>query len=158
MTLVAPGAHVIGDVTFGEGCTVWYNAVVRGDEQPIRIGDHTNIQDNAVIHVDPTHSCTIGSGVTIGHSAVVHGATVGDNTVIGMGACVLNGAHIGKDCIIGAGAVIPENKRVKDGTIMYGNPAKKLREMTEEDIEANRFNARNYLQLVHRQPVEWREL
>ena len=158
MTLVAPGAHIIGDVTFGEGCSVWYNAVVRGDESPIRVGDFTNIQDNAVIHVDAWHSATLGNGVTVGHGAVVHGATVGDNTVIGMGACVLNGAQIGRNCIVGAGAVVPENKRIKDGTIVYGNPMKKLREMTDEDIEANAYNARNYVQLAQDQPVPWREL
>lgn len=158
MTIVAPGAHVIGDVTFAEDCTVWYNAVVRGDESPIRVGRLTNIQDNAVIHVSPHHATSIGDGVTVGHSAVVHGATVGDNTVIGMGAVVLNGARIGSNCIVAAGAVVPEGRKVHDGTIVYGNPARKLRDMTEEDIAANRENATAYLELARTQPVAWREL
>ncbi len=158
MTLVAPGAHVIGDVTFGDGCSVWYNAVVRGDESPIRVGNLTNIQDNAVIHVDATHSVTLGNGVTIGHGAVVHGATVGDNTVIGMGAVVLNGARIGTNCIVAAGAVIPEGRKVHDGTIVYGNPARKLRKMEAEDIDGNVHNAKNYLELAKNQPVVWSEL
>jgi carbonic anhydrase/acetyltransferase-like protein (isoleucine patch superfamily) len=155
MALVAPGAHVIGDVTFGEGCSVWYNAVVRGDESPIRVGRLTNIQDNAVIHVDPTHSATLGDGVTVGHGAVVHGATVGDNTVIGMGAVVLNGAKIGSNCIVAAGTVVPERRKVPDGTIVYGNPARKLRDMTSEDVEANAANASSYLKLAQSQPTKW---
>ena len=158
MTLVAPGAHVIGDVEFEEDCSVWYNAVVRGDESFIRVGRLTNIQDNAVIHVDPTHSTIIGRGVTVGHGAVVHGATVGDNTVIGMGAVVLDGARIGSNCIIAAGAVVPGGRKVKDGTIVYGNPSRKLREMTEEDIRANRENAELYLELAKSQSQDWREL
>ncbi len=134
---------------------MWYNAVVRGDEQPITIGDYTNIQDNAVIHVDPTHSATIGDRVTIGHGAVVHGATVGNNTVIGMGAVVLNGARIGENCIVAAGAVVPEGRKVHDGTIVYGNPSRKLREMTPKDIEDNITNADHYWELAQGQPVAW---
>lgn len=157
MALVAPGAHVIGDVTFGEKCSVWYNAVVRGDESPIRVGRLTNIQDNAVIHVDATHSVELGDGVTIGHGAVVHGATVGDNTIIGMGAVVLNGAVIGANCLVAAGAVVPGGRKVRDGTIVYGNPSRKMREMTPDDIEGNAENARNYWELANSQPVAWTE-
>lgn len=158
MTLVAPGAHVIGDVFFGEGCSVWYNAVVRGDESAIYVGDLTNIQDNAVIHVDAFHTATLGKGVTIGHGAVVHGASVGDNTVIGMGAVVLNGARIGSNCIVAAGAIVPEGRKVRDGTIVYGNPARKLRDMTPEDVADNARNAQNYLELALNQPVVWKQV
>ena len=158
MTLLAPGAHVIGDVTFAEDCAVWYNAVVRGDEASISVGRLTNIQDNAVIHVSPGFPTTIGEGVTVGHGAIVHGATVGNNTVIGMGAVVLDGARVGSNCIVAAGAGVPGGRKVKDGTIVYGNPARKLRDMTEEDIASNRENAVIYRDLARNQPVEWREL
>ena len=147
---LAHGSIVSGDVEIAEGCGIWYNAVVRGDIAPVFIGRNTNVQDNAVVHVDfdmPTH---IGEGVTIGHGAIVHGCTVGDNTLIGMGATILNGAKIGNNCIIGAGALVPQGKEIPDGTIALGVPARPLRDMTEEDIESNRFNARCYAEEARR--------
>ena len=105
----AAGSVITGDVTIGRDCGVWYNAVIRGDEVDIHIGDRTNIQDNAVVHGDPGNPVWIGSGVTIGHGAIVHGCSIGDNSLIGMGAILLNGARIGRDCIIGAGALVNGN-------------------------------------------------
>ena len=109
---IAEGAVVKGNVQMGEDVSIWYNATVRGDSAEIKIGDRTNVQDNAVIHVDTHYPTTIGNGVTIGHGAIVHGCTVGDNTLIGMGAIVLNGASIGENCIIGAGALVTQNTNI----------------------------------------------
>ena len=143
---VAPGAVVRGDVFLDKDANVWYNAVIRGNDAPIRIGERTNVQDCAVLHVSPTSPLTIGSGVTIGHGAIVHGCTVGDNTLIGMGAIVLDGAVIGKDCIIGAGALVTQGKQIPDGSVAFGNPARVIRPMRPEDVEANRQNAAAYVE------------
>ena len=121
---IAPGAQVIGDVTIGSDSGIWYNAVVRGDSKEIHIGKRTNIQDLAVLHVDKEYQLTVGNNVTIGHSAIVHGCSVGDNVLVGMGAIIMNGAHIGNNCIVGAGALVTENTVIPDGMIAYGNPAK----------------------------------
>ena len=142
---IADGAIVKGNVKMGKDTSVWYNATVRGDSNSITIGDETNIQDNAVIHVEDTHSVTIGNGVTIGHGAIVHGCTVGDNSLIGMGAIILNGAVIGRDCIIGAGALVTQNTNIPDGSLAFGNPAKVIRPVTEEQKAANRANALKYV-------------
>ena len=146
-TYLAPGAHVIGDVTFGENVGIWYNAVVRGDTGSIFIDDNSNVQDNCTLHTDMNHSIHIGKGVSIGHNAVVHGCTIGDNTVIGMGSIVLSGAVIGKNCIIGAGALVTGKMVLPDNSIACGNPAKVVRCLTEEEIEANRKNAEHYIDL-----------
>ncbi|MDD5866291.1 MAG: gamma carbonic anhydrase family protein, partial [Lachnospiraceae bacterium] len=124
---IADGAVVKGDVKLSEGVSVWYNATIRADRAPIVIGKNSNIQDNAVLHVEGgvvPYGVTIGEGVTIGHSAIVHGCTVDDNTTIGMGAIVLNGAHVGKNCMIGAGALIPQNKVIPDNSLVVGLPGK----------------------------------
>lgn len=142
---IAPGAKVIGDVTIGEGSSVWFNAVVRGDEYPITIGRHSNVQDNAVLHVGEGFSCTVGDEVSIGHGAIVHGCEVGDGTLIGMGATILNGAKIGKNCIIGAGALVSENKVIPDNSVVIGIPGKVVREMTEADFESRRRNIDVYV-------------
>jgi carbonic anhydrase/acetyltransferase-like protein (isoleucine patch superfamily) len=145
---IADGAVVKGDVKLSEGVSVWYNATIRADRAPIRIGKNTNIQDNAVLHVEGgvvPYGVTIGEGVTIGHNAIVHGCTVDDNTTIGMGAIVLNGAHVGKNCMIGAGALIPQNKVIPDNSLVVGLPGKVVRTLSEEEIEANRENALNYV-------------
>ena len=113
----AAGSVITGDVTIGRDCGVWYNAVIRGDEVDIHIGDRTNIQDNAVVHGDPGNPVHIGSGVTIGHGAIVHGCSIGDNSLIGMGAIILNGARIGRDCIIGAGALVTQGTEIPDGSV-----------------------------------------
>ena len=134
---IARGSIVLGAVTIGADSGIWYNAVVRGDAAPIAIGERTNVDEGFPV--------TIGSGVTIGHGAVVHGCEVGDNTMIGMGAILMNGAKIGKDCLIGAGALIPQGMEVPDGHLAFGNPAKVRRALTEEEIAENRENAELYV-------------
>ena len=142
------GCYLSGDVTVGDDSNFWYGAVVRGDAAPVSIGEHTNVQDNAVIHGSIGHPVRVGDGVTIGHSAIVHGCTVGDNTLIGMGAIVLDDAVIGKNCIIGAGALVSGGTIVPDGSIWFGAPAKLHRQMREKDIEANRRNADHYVEMA----------
>ena len=144
--LVCDGAAIVGDVRLGKGVSVWYNAVLRGDEGAILVGENTHIQDGAVMHEDTT----VGAGCTIGHGAIVHGCTVGDNTLIGMGAIVLNGAKIGSNCIVGAGALVTGKMDAPDGSMILGSPAKVVRPLTEEEIEGNRSSAKGYLELAER--------
>lgn len=139
--LICDGARVSGDVTLGKGVSIWYNAVLRGDDGPITVGEGTNIQDCAVLH-EETH---VGAGCTIGHGAVVHGCTIGDNVLIGMGAVVLNGAKVGDNCIVGAGALVTGKLDAPAGSMILGSPAKVVRPLTEEEIEGNRRSARGYL-------------
>lgn len=146
--LIAPGAHVIGDVRLGENTGIWYNAVVRGDTNSITIGDNSNVQDNTTIHTDADYQVHIGNGVTIGHNAVVHGCTIGDNTVIGMGSIVLSGAVIGSNCIIGAGSLVTGKTRIPDNSLAFGNPAKVVRAVTADEIRSNQQNAAHYVQLL----------
>lgn len=145
--MLLPGAVAAGDVTLERGASVWYYAVLRADLAPILVGEESNIQDQAVLHVDYDQPVIIGKGVTVGHAAVLHGCEIGDNTVIGMGAIVLNGAKIGKNCIIGAGSLVTQNQVIPDGCVAFGNPARVRRPLREEEIEANRENARIYLRL-----------
>ena len=144
--VILPGAAVVGDVTFGPGCSVWFNAVIRGDGKPIVLGRGCNVQDCAVLHSDvcPT---VLGDHVTVGHGAIVHGCTVGEDTVVGMGAIVLNGARIGKDCMVGAGAVVTSRTDAPDGSLLVGNPAKVVRPLTREEIAGLRENAEHYMEL-----------
>lgn len=128
---IAPTAALIGDVTVGRDSSVWFGAVIRGDNAPITIDEGTSVQDNVVLHTEPGRALHVGSNVTIGHNAIVHCSEVGDNTLVGMGAILLDGAVIGKNCIIGAGAVVKENAIVPDGTMMVGVPAKAVRELSE---------------------------
>lgn len=144
--LICEGARVSGDVTLGRGVNVWYNAVLRGDEGAITVGEDTNIQDGVILH-EETH---VGAGCTVGHGAVVHGCTIGDNTLIGMGAVVLNGARIGSDCVVGAGALVTGKLDAPDGSMILGSPAKVVRQLTEEEIEGNRQSARDYLEAAER--------
>ena len=131
---VAETAALIGDVTVGRDSSVWFGAVIRGDNDPIVVGEGTSIQDNAVLHTEKGHPLTVGSNVTVGHGAIVHCSSVGDNTLVGMGAILLDGAVIGNNCIIGAGAVVKENAVVPDGTMMVGVPAKPVRQLSPEQI------------------------
>ena len=124
---IAPGARVIGDVTLAEAAGIWFNAVVRGDNEPIVIGPGTNVQDGCVLHTDPGFPMTLGANVTVGHSAILHGCTVDDGTLIGMGAVVLNGARIGKGCLIGANALITEGKVIPDHSMVVGQPGRVIR-------------------------------
>lgn len=152
---IAEEAVVKGQVDIGEETSIWYHATVRGDTEAISMGKGTNIQDNAVVHVGRGYPVRIGDYVTIGHSAIVHGCTVGDNTLIGMGAIVLNGASIGKNCIIGAGALVTQGMQIPDGSLAFGNPAKIQRTLTEEEIEHNRKNALEYCVEAADELVEW---
>ena len=142
--VVADGAVVLGDVTIEKNASIWYNAVIRGDVNSISIGEGTNIQDLAVLHVDADAPLSIGKNVTIGHGAILHGCTIQDQALIGMGAIVLNGAKIGKGSMIAAGALVPQNT-VPDGALYMGNPAKFRRMLTEEELTANLKNAANYI-------------
>lgn len=141
---IAPGAHVVGAVELGAEVSVWFGAVIRGDNEPIRIGEGTNVQDGAVLHSDPGSPLAIGRNCTIGHRAVVHGCTVGDNTLIGMGAVVLNGARIGHNSLVGAGALVTENKVFPDNSLIVGSPAKAIRTLDEATIEGLRRSAETY--------------
>jgi len=143
---IAENAVVVGDVTLGNNVSIWFGAVVRGDVDSIRIGENTNIQDGAVLHVDAGSPLEIGSGVTVGHAAVLHGCTVGDDTLIGIRSVVLNGAKIGKNCLIGANTLVTENKVIPDGSLVVGSPGKAIRALTAEEMEAIRANARHYVE------------
>jgi carbonic anhydrase/acetyltransferase-like protein (isoleucine patch superfamily) len=144
---VDSSAQVVGDVTIGERSSVWLNVSIRGDVNSIRIGDETSIQDNTVLHVDTEDEfrLAIGSRVTVGHRVVLHGCTVEDDALIGIGAIVLNGAHIGKGSIIAAGALVPEGMHVPANSIVMGVPGKVRREVTPEERERFRVNVRNYV-------------
>ena len=141
---VAPGAQIVGDVEIGENSSIWYNAVLRGDSNLIKIGQNTNVQDNAVLHVNLEQELLIGDDVTIGHGAIVHGHKVGNNVLIGMGAIILDGVEIGDNCIIGAGALVTQNKVIPTGSMVYGSPAKIIRPLTEEEIASNKESAKHY--------------
>lgn len=141
-------AVIEGDVTVEDKVSVWYGAVLRGDLAPIFVGEGSNVQENAVLHVDKNCPVKIGKGVTIGHGAIIHGCTIDDNSLIGMGAIVLNGANIGKNCIIGAGALVTGNTQIPDNSLVIGSPGKVKREVTEEEIEANKENAEEYINLI----------
>ncbi len=143
---VAPNAVVIGDVTAGENCSIWFGAVVRAERAEIFIGKNTNIQDNVVIHVDEGHPVRIGDGVTIGHGAIVHGCRVGDNSLIGMGAIILNGACIGRNCIVGAGALVTQNTIIPDNSLVIGSPAGIKRQVTPREAADNVKNALHYVE------------
>ena len=148
---VAPGARLIGKVVLRPGASVWFNAVLRGDNEVIEVGAGSNVQDLCVIHTDPGFPCVIGPDVTVGHRAILHGCAIGENSLIGMGAVVLNGAKIGRDCLIGANALITEGKEIPDGSLVMGQPGKVVRALDAEAIaglrrsaERYRWNARRY--------------
>lgn len=147
---IADSATVRGDVRIGKEASVWFGAVIRGDVEPITIGDRSNVQDNCVLHADPGFPCTIGRNVTIGHAAVVHGAEVGDGALIGIRAVVLNGAKIGSGAIVGAGAVVTEGMEVPPGHLAVGIPAKVIRELTPENIEMAQRGAGRYVSASRR--------
>jgi len=144
-TFIAEDACVIGDVTLEQGVSVWPQAVLRGDNEPIRIGQHSNVQEGAVLHADPGFALTVGRGVTIGHQAMLHGCTIGDGALIGIQAVVLNGAVIGKNCLVGAGAIVTEGKVFPDNSLILGAPAKVVRELTPDAIASLQRNAVEYV-------------
>jgi carbonic anhydrase/acetyltransferase-like protein (isoleucine patch superfamily) len=153
---VAPNATVVGHVTAGPKASIWYGAVLRAEFEPIEIGEGSNLQDNVTVHVDPGFPATIGAGVSVGHNAVLHGCTVEDGCLIGMGAVVLNGARIGAGSLVAAGAVVGQGAVIPPGSLVAGVPGKVKRELSEDEVAHNRLNAQVYEHLsdVHRTAVE----
>jgi carbonic anhydrase/acetyltransferase-like protein (isoleucine patch superfamily) len=143
-TWVAPSAQVIGNVHLEVGCSVWFGAVIRADNEPMRIGAGSNVQDGAVLHSDPGFPLHIGANVTIGHQAMLHGCTVGEGSLIGIGAVVLNGARIGKHCLVAAGALVTEGKSFPDGSLIVGSPAVVKRKLSPNQISGLQDSARHY--------------
>lgn len=143
---LAKDADLLGNVQLSNDVSVWFHSTLRADSDIISIGEGSNIQDNCVLHVDPGYPVILKEHVTVGHGAILHGCTIEENTIIGMGAIVLNGAHIGKNCIIGAGALISQNKQIPDNSIVIGNPGKILRSLKEEEVTANLQNALIYIE------------
>ncbi len=143
---ISPCALLSGDITLAEDTSIWHHATLRADSGPIRIGRGSNIQDNAVLHMDPGGEVELGEYVTVGHSAVVHGCKVGDNTLIGMGAIIMNHARIGKNCIIGAGALVTQGSVIPDNSLVIGSPARIKRAVTGEEVEKSLQNARHYME------------
>nr|WP_321456501.1 gamma carbonic anhydrase family protein [uncultured Cohaesibacter sp.] len=142
---VAPNASVIGKVILGQDASVWFGAVLRGDNEPLVIGQRSNIQEGSTLHTDMGAPLTIGADCTIGHNVILHGCTIGDNSLIGMGAVVLNHAKIGRNCLIGANALITEGKVIPDNSLVMGMPGKVVRQLDEEAIENLRRSAANYV-------------
>jgi carbonic anhydrase/acetyltransferase-like protein (isoleucine patch superfamily) len=141
---IARGAVVVGDVTLGDFSSIWYNAVLRGDINRIVVGHHTNIQDNAVLHLENDLPCLVGNYVTVGHGAIVHACTVGDETLVGMGAIILDGAVIGRQCLIGARALVTPRTPIPDGSLVLGSPGKVVRPLTEPEKEKLKLSAEKY--------------
>lgn len=144
---IAPGAQVIGDVELKDGVSIWHNAVLRGDEAKITVGRDSNVQDNSTLHCDKGQELTVGENVTVGHNAILHSCTVGDGSLIGMGAILLNGVVVGKSCLIAAGALLTPRTIVPDNSMVMGSPAKVKRELSPEEIKGMLDNAAEYVSL-----------
>lgn len=142
---VAESAEVMGNVTLGPDASVWFGCVLRGDTESMSIGEGSNVQDLSVLHADRGMPLTVGKHVTIGHKVMLHGCTIGDESLIGIGAIVLNGAKIGRNCLVGAGSLVTEGKEFPDGSMIMGTPAKVVRQLTPEQIEGLRNSARHYI-------------
>jgi len=147
---VADSAQVMGDVSLAAGASVWFGAVLRGDTEPIVVGEGSNIQDGSVLHTDRNLPLTIGRHVTVGHQVMLHGCTIGDESLIGIGAIVLNGAKIGKNCLVGAGSLVTEGKEFPEGSVIMGSPAKVVKNLTPEQIEGLRRSALHYMENAER--------
>ncbi len=147
---VAINATVIGSVALGDNVSVWFNAVIRADNEPIVIGDNSNIQDASVLHTDPGYPLTLGKWVTVGHKAMLHGCSIGDCSLIGINAVVLNGARIGRNCLVGANTLIPEGMEVPDGSLVVGSPGKVRRMLSDEEVAALKVNAEHYVANMRR--------
>lgn len=145
---IAPDASVIGHVSIKRDVSIWFGAVLRGDNEPITISAGSNIQENVVMHTDPGFPLMIGKGCTIGHKAMLHGCAIGDNTLIGMGATILNGATIGQNCLVGAHTLVPEGKTYPDNTLIIGTPGKVARTLSEENIKALKASAQTYIDKI----------
>lgn len=142
---VAPDAHVIGDVTLGKDVGVWFGSVLRGDNDPLVVGARSNIQEGTMMHTDAGFPLTVGEDCTIGHHAILHGCTIGDCSLVGMGATILNGAVIGDNCLIGANALVTEGKQIPEGSLVIGAPAKVVRELSADEISGLKASARGYV-------------
>ena len=147
---VADSAQVMGNVELAQDASVWFGVVIRGDTETIRIGRGSNIQDLSVLHADIGMPLTVGENVTVGHKVMLHGCTVGDESLIGIGAVVLNGAKIGKHCLVGAGALVTEGKEFPDGSMIIGSPAKVVRQLTPEQIAGLKMSAQHYVENARR--------
>jgi carbonic anhydrase/acetyltransferase-like protein (isoleucine patch superfamily) len=147
---IAESAMVIGNVLLKVNASVWFNAVIRGDNELITIGENSNVQDGSVLHTDPGSPIVIGSHVTVGHKVMLHGCTIGDNSLIGINSVVLNGAKIGRNCLIGANALITEGKEIPDNSMVLGAPGKVVRELTEQQIQGLRMSALHYVENARR--------
>jgi carbonic anhydrase/acetyltransferase-like protein (isoleucine patch superfamily) len=147
---VADSAQVMGDVELAEDVGIWFGAVLRGDTELLRIGRGSNVQDASVLHADVGQPLVVGEDVTVGHHVMLHGCTIGDGSLIGIGAIVLNGAKIGKACLVGAGALVTEGKEFADGSMIIGSPAKTVRQLTQEEIAKLRQGASGYTDNAHR--------
>ncbi|NRB17089.1 MAG: gamma carbonic anhydrase family protein [Rhodobacteraceae bacterium] len=155
---VAPDANLIGKVVIEQGASVWFGCTVRADHEEIRVGEGSNVQENCVMHIDAGYPLTIGQNCTIGHKVMLHGCTIGDNTLVGMGAIVLNGAKIGKNCLIGAGALITENKEIPDNSLVMGSPGKVVRTVDAALAEKLRQSAEHYQDNMRRFRAELKEV
>jgi len=142
---IAPNASVIGAIRLKANASVWFNVVMRGDNEWIELGEDSNVQDSSVLHTDPGFPLTIGKGVTVGHKVMLHGCEIGDNTLVGVSSTILNGAKIGRDCLIGAHSLITEGKQFPDGVLILGSPAKVVRELDPEEIEKLKISAQSYV-------------
>ena len=155
---VADSAQVIGHVSLGPDVSVWFGVVIRGDTSTITVGQGSNIQDNSVLHADVGMPLLIGENVTVGHQVMLHGCTVGDCSLIGIGAVVLNGAKIGKNCLVGAGALVTEGKEFPDGSLIVGSPAKAVRPLTDAQIEGLKLSAQHYINNAGRYNTDLKRL
>lgn len=155
---VADSAQVIGNVDLAEGANIWFGAILRGDGEPIHIGKNVNVQDGTIIHADPGFPVTLAENVSIGHQVMLHGCTVGENSLIGIQAVVLNGAKIGRDCLVGAGALVTEGKEFPDGSMILGSPAKAVRQLTPEQIAGLQHIAEHYVENAARFRKELKKL
>jgi len=147
---IAPNATLVGKVRLERGASVWFNCVLRGDNELIQIGENSNVQDGSVMHTDMGYPLTLGTGVTIGHKAMLHGCTVGDYSLIGINAVILNGAKIGRYCLIGANTLIPEGKVIPDGSLVMGSPGKVIRELTDQQKKMLEASAAHYVHNAQR--------
>lgn len=155
---VAETADVIGRVTLMRNASVWYQAVLRGDTDHLEVGEGSNIQDGAVLHADPGYPLTVGTGVTVGHQAMLHGCTIGDGSLVGIQAVILNGAVIGNNCLVAAGAVVKEGASFPDNSLIVGAPARVVRELSEEAIAGLRKNAEGYVERGRRHATELKRI
>ena len=147
---IAPDANVVGNIVIGSGVSIWFGSTLRGDNEPITIGDGSNIQENCVLHTDPGYPLVIGRECTVGHKAMLHGCKIGDHSLVGMGATILNGARLGSNCVVGACALVTENKEFPDYSLLMGTPAKVVRTLTEAQAIGFRQAAKHYQQNISR--------